>query len=472
MNMRSVAAVNVAKILTLTTRALGRGGSTFPGRVALKVAPRFVARMTHQLQGPRIVISGTNGKTTTANMLSAIMHRAGLTPVHNRTGSNLMYGIAAALAHHASPVGRLNARSAIFEVDEATTVRATREIQPHLVLVTNFFRDQLDRFGELDRTVALVKQSLACEPRWVVLNCDDPLVVRLAEGISADRLLFYGLEDESCGTTACAGDAREGRYCSRCGCAFVYDLYYYGQMGHYSCPACGFARPRPDIAVVSVNPRGIDGGEARLKLGERLSTRAGLASLVLQVPLPGLYNIYNAAAAASAALAAGIETEHITRGIDGFASCFGRMEAFTVEGRRLVLALVKNPTGFNEVLRTVLSGPGSKALVLAINDNFADGTDISWLWDVDFESLGEAGDVRSVIASGLRATDMALRMKYAGLSPDRLALVGDMDQALYRGLEALPEGGTLFVLPTYTAMLAIRRGLERRGIARPFWRRR
>lgn len=478
-------AIWAGKLAILALRRLGRGGSALPGKVARAIEPRILQRLAAQCRRGVIVVTGTNGKTTTARMLAGMLRQAGRTVVHNRAGANLMSGLTSAFLEAADWAGRLDADLAVMEVDEATVPRAARELRPVGMVVTNFFRDQLDRYGELDRTVALVGEGLATlAPAGVALLCaDDPLVARLGEGLRA-QVLYFGLEIDAAAEEEAAGPAgaeaaaaleapatagapvlagrprlattaREARHCPRCGAPHRYDRRYYGHLGHYACTGCGRARPAPDVAVVEASAGGVEGTDIALRAGDERWT--------VRLPVPGRYNVYNALAASAAARAFGVPAACRVRALETYAAGFGRMEWFERRDRRLLLALVKNPAGFDEVIRTVVeTAPGGARLVIAINDRLADGTDISWLWDVDFERLAAPGAVALAICSGIRAHDMAVRLKYAGFAVERLAVEPDLERAVVRGLEAVPRGGTLFVLPTYTALLELRAALSGR----------
>ena len=406
-----------------------------------------------------MVVAGTNGKTTTSRLIAAIMRAAGLNPVHNRTGANLIGGVTAALVASASLGGRPRADIGLFEVDEAVLPQVLREARPQVVLITNLFRDQLDRYGEVNYVAKLWREALRDLPAeaTVVLNADDPLVASLGDGIAA-QVRYYGLDDERQGspTMPHAADSKSRLHC---GARLAYSTVYYGHVGKYHCPNCGAARPAPAVRVTSVTPRGTAGSDLVVANDD--------GEMALSTSMPGLYNVYNVLAAVACCQAIGLRQEHIRQGVSTFAAAFGRIERIEVQGRHLFLALVKNPVGFGEVLRTVLGDPGPKNVLIVINDKFADGTDISWLWDVDFELL--AGRANFVITAGLRGEDMAVRLKYAGVDQGQVSLVKDLRQALEKGIAATPAGGTLYVLPTYTAMLDMRDVMQKLGWVGHFW---
>lgn len=434
------------------------GGTTMPGRVARFVDPGLFGHLAGDLAHGVVAITGTNGKTTTARLVSHILGHAGLIAVHNRAGANLAAGIIAALIRSATPGGRIRGDVGVFEVDEATLPSVQTSLRPRILLLTNLFRDQLDRYGEIDLVAGRWRSALrTLDPATaVVFNADDPLVSDVGRAHPGPRVPF-GIEDETCGlgTLEHAADAR---YCYRCGTPYEYRTVYFGHMGIYRCPRCGTARPAPVVAAHDVRHRGIDGGAFRLE--------SPWGSAHIRTALPGAYNIHNVLAAAACALQQGIPLEVVVRGIESFTPAFGRAERVRVAGREAILLLAKNPAGFNEVLRTILRADDDAVALIAINDLTADGRDISWLWDVDFEML--AGHVRRVIVSGIRAEDLALRLKYAGVEPAVLDVRKDLGAA-FDAAQRAADGSPLYVVPTYTAMLQLRAELQRRGLVRGFW---
>jgi UDP-N-acetylmuramyl tripeptide synthase len=440
------------------SRRLGRGGGTvIAGLLVPRIAPSALRDVTRSIPHGSIVVSGTNGKTTTTRLLSHILRGAGMRPIHNRAGANLLSGLFTAVAQGTDWQGRPMGDVGLFEVDEATVPLALQHIEPRVLLLHNIFRDQLDRYGEVHFVANLWREAVRHLPptSTVVVNADDPLVAGLAE---SREVLSYGIADAAMGSTALP-HAMDARLCPRCGAALRYSVVFYGHLGHYACSKCEFARPTPTVCATSVELLG-DAGSNLI-----VATPEGVIRARLQ--LPGLYNVYNAVAAVAVSTALGVRREIIARGLETFTAAFGRLERIQVEDRQLFLALVKNPVGFTEVLRTVLAPPGARTLLIAINDQFADGTDVSWLWDVEFERLQERVNV--AICSGLRAEDMAVRLKYAGVEPERIKIEGDLRRAIELALAAAEPTETVYALPTYTAMLAIRDILRQTGYVRGFW---
>lgn len=431
------------------------------GHLVPRMAPRALRDLTRQLPLGSAVVSGTNGKTTTTRLIAHILRQAGHHPVHNRAGANLLTGLFSAVVQDASFFGRPRSDVGLFEVDEATLPGALRHIEPRVLLLLNIFRDQLDRYGEVHFVAGIWQEAVARlgAATTLAVNADDPLVYGLVDHARGPRLLTYGVVDRSAGSPTLP-HAVDARLCPRCGSAMAYDLAFYGHLGWFRCTAGDFTRPTPDVAVTRVDPQG--------DAGSLLTFRTPRGGFTAEFKLPGLYNVYNALAATAACLALGVAPATIGRGLETFTAAFGRLERIPIERRELYLALVKNPVGFTEVLRTILQQPGRRTLLLVINDQFADGTDISWLWDVDFESLAD-DRVNLAVCSGIRAEDMSVRLKYAGVPTERIRVENDVRAALEIALQAAEEGETVYALPTYTAMLAVRDVLRQTGYVRGFW---
>jgi UDP-N-acetylmuramyl tripeptide synthase len=431
-----------------------------PGLIAERIDPSALHHIAAQFGRGSVVVTGTNGKTTTARMLSAIAVSEGLPVVHNRSGSNLMRGLTATAVAAADPLGSIpNADETfgVFEVDEATLPQALPAIQPRAIVFTNLFRDQLDRYGEVDSIATLWRRAIdsANLETTLVLNADDPSVAGLSE-VWGGRTLAFGVDDRALAVPA--EHAADSRWCHACGAEYVYDALYFGHVGLWRCPGCGRARPVPEVSarVVRLSPSG----------DTRLAIRALAGELELSLPLSGMYNVYNALAAAAGAFACGLSPVAINRGLAGVEAAFGRQERMLVNGRDVRLLLCKNPAGVNQVLRLLDAEPGPLYLLVVLNDGTADGHDISWIWDVDYELLSER--VQRAVVSGRRAADMALRLKYAGWSK-ALVLEPNQRLAVERALACTPDNCTLSVLPTYTAMLSVRERLAELAGRSHFW---
>jgi lipid II isoglutaminyl synthase (glutamine-hydrolysing) len=442
----------LARLVRAASRRLARsGGTTAPGRLLLRLSPGALERMAGELDEGALLVSATNGKTTTSAMLAAALGRSGQRVVHNRAGSNMSWGVATALLDAHRSQGQLG----LFEVDEAWLPAVARAVHPRLYLLSNLFRDQLDRYGELELLADRWAELVAEEDgrAHFVLNADDPLVADLGRG--REGVVYFGVSDDSQALPELQ-HAADSKHCRNCGHAYAYEAVYMGHMGRYACPNCGRARPEPDIAATRVRLDGMSGSQVELH------TPGG--DIQLNLPLPGLYNVYNAVAASAAALELGVPLADVKAALEGFGGAFGRVETIAVEGHDVSILLVKNPAGANEVLRTLTLEDGQLDLWVALNDGIADGRDVSWIWDADFELLN--GRVRRLTCSGTRAEEMALRLKYAGVDAEI-----DVDRDLGRSLDsavAALDGGPLYALPTYTALLELRDLLARRGLA-PRW---
>jgi lipid II isoglutaminyl synthase (glutamine-hydrolysing) len=448
------AEVAIARVVGQLSRLAGAGGgTTIPGKLLWKVDPGAVDRLAARLPLGSALLSATNGKTTTAAMAARILGGK-VRLAHNNSGANLVSGVASAL---------LDARGAelgLFEVDEAALPEVAARVRPRVVCLGNLFRDQLDRYGELEHVAARWRtavQELAPEAALIV-NGDDPQVGDLAHERAG--AIAFGVDDPSC-ARASLQHAADSKYCVRCGTPYEYTAAYVGHLGDYRCPACGHGRPTLDFVARDIQLRGLESGEFQLV------TPAGTRSVILR--LPGLYNVYNAIAAAALASSLGASLDEVVSGLEDFSAAFGRFERITIGDRRLLLLLIKNPAGANEAVRTIVDGRAPSVAMLALNDAIADGRDVSWIWDVDFELLIPGLD--RLVVTGERAAELALRFKYGGLDAEAIEVIPVLERALDRGLELTPAGGELVVLPTYTAMLALRKIIAERGFARPYWER-
>jgi UDP-N-acetylmuramyl tripeptide synthase len=447
----------LAKSVGSLSRVSGRGGgTTLPGRMLIRMAPDAIDRLASQLDRGSIVVSSTNGKTTTAGMVAGILKAAGREPIHNRAGSNMHWGVATALLEQSGDEG-------LFELDEAWLPRVAPHLRPRLLVLGNLFRDQLDRYGELERladewAVLVAELEGSCE---FALNADDPLIADLGRDRELRRrpgVTYFGIED----TTQALPElqhAHDAKHCRRCGAPYSYERAFVGHLGHYICPNCHADRPTPDIAATEIELHGISGSSVRVTTPE--------GELELELPLPGLYNVYNALAAVAAGLRSGIPLQQVRQGLESMQAVFGRVETIEVSGKSVSILLIKNPAGANEVLRTLAleSSNGGIDLWLALNDRIADGRDVSWIWDADFELLSRG--VRRVICAGTRAPEMALRLKYAGWPQDAIEVVEPIEASVDAAVSAAPS--RLFALPTYTALLELRTLLARRGLAADYW---
>ena len=448
------AEIAAARAVAALSRLVGAGGgTTVPGKLLSTLDPGAVDRLAARLPAGTATISATNGKTTTAAMAAEIL-RPRFRLAHNRSGANLLSGVASTLL----AAGR--AQLGLLEVDEAALPEVMRRVQPRAVCLGNLFRDQLDRYGELELVAERWRDAVAELPvsTTLVVNGDDPLVGDLAN--AHGPALVFGLDDPRVARPALQ-HAADSKYCLRCGLPLEYAAAYVGHLGDYRCPNGHIARAPLDVVARSIELRALEGVAFDLDL-------AGETRRV-ELALPGLYNVYNAVGAAALTHALGATTDEIVAGLGRFSAAFGRFERIAVDDKTILLLLIKNPAGANEAIRTLVDGGPPRLAVVALNDAIADGRDVSWIWDVDFEPLLTGFD--RVVATGDRAAELALRFKYGGLAEDAIEVEPILERALDRGLELTPGGGELVVLPTYTAMLGLQRIAAARGLVRPYWER-
>ena len=436
MNPRTWAGIFAGRLAGASSRALRRGGGTaIAGSVAQSLDPALAGKVARPPGPGSALATATHGQTTTARMLAQIAREAGLEPLANSSGSNLMRGVAAALLGETDVLGNIRRtanRIGIFEVDEAVLPQATRELRPRAIIFTNLFRDQLDRYGEADAVVSIWQRALRDLPEnfTLVLNADDPAIASLSDpagaslgdpagaslgGSSAGRTLTYGIEDTSVAANELE-HASDDRFCLSCVAELAYSANGDGHRGHGRCAGCGRGRRTPDVRARTMGmmtgemPTGELAAERATRVG--ISTPAG--ELRIELPLAGLYNVENALAATAGALALGLPLDAIERALRSIQPAFGRQERFQIDGREVVVLLGKNPTGLNQVLRTITANSGGLHLLFFLNDGIADGRDISWIWDSDYELITD--NARSVVVPGPRAAELALRLTSAGLA--------------------------------------------------------
>ncbi|HWD63644.1 MAG TPA: MurT ligase domain-containing protein [Solirubrobacteraceae bacterium] len=452
------AKIAAARAVGSVVRRSGRGGGTsLPGKVLIRLEPEAISELSQRLAQGTALISATNGKTTSAAMTASILSRAGLRLVHNRAGANMAGGIASTLLASARPGGRMSGDLGLFEVDEFWLDRMTAQLDPRAIVLGNLFRDQLDRYGELETIADRWSAVVAGLPpqTGLVLNADDPLVADL--GRTHPGVRYYGVEDPGVAVPEMQ-HASDSKHCRRCGAAYTYDAIYMGHLGRYHCPACGQTRPRPEIRAEEITLQGTTSA--------RFTLRTPDGECQVKLPLPGLYNVYNALAAAGLCLALGATLDQVRAGLEAVTAAFGRAETITLDGCVMSILLIKNPAGANEIIRTLALEAEPLRILAVLNDRVADGRDVSWVWDADFELL--ANRVEELVCSGTRAAELALRFKYGGVPSERIRVIPDLPEALDAALSAA-AGGRLFALPTYTALLALRDELSRRGHVPQYW---
>ncbi|MHB8658874.1 MAG: MurT ligase domain-containing protein [Solirubrobacteraceae bacterium] len=459
--MRAIAVkIAAARAVGELARRAGRGGGTsLPGKLLIRLEPHAIRALADRLPRGSVVISATNGKTTSAAMAASVLERAGVRLVHNRAGANMAGGVASTLLAASRRHGEIDGELGLFELDEFWLDRVAGELNPRAMLLANLFRDQLDRYGELETIADRWARTLAELPPTtaLVLNADDPLIADL--GRDSPSTTYFGIEDPAVALTQMQ-HASDSKHCRRCGTAYAYETIYLGHLGRYRCPNCAQQRPEPQVAAEEIVLHGTRTASFML--------RSESGQVAVSLPLPGLYNVYNALGAAALCLALGVGLEDVATGLGQVTAAFGRAESVMLGERELSILLIKNPAGANEIIRTLALEVGELDLLAILNDRTADGRDISWVWDADFELL--AGKVRTVVCAGTRAAELALRLKYAGVPRGRLRVREKLPAALDEAL-TLCAGDRVFALPTYTALLELRELLADRGHVPRFWSR-
>jgi UDP-N-acetylmuramyl tripeptide synthase len=459
---RLALAISAGKLVGASGRILGIGGGTsLPGMVARRIDPDVLKAVMTSSAAKKIVITGSNGKTTTSRMIAEMAKESGNRLSHNRSGSNLLQGVTSVAVNFANIFGHLTSDVLVFEIDEGTMQHVIPEIQPDVVVITNIFRDQLDRFGELyavARGLDKVLEGLP-ETSTIVLNGNDPQVANFGLNARAKRL-FFGLNTDEVGTPVPDSSADVIR-CIHCQEDLEYKVAYLSHLGLYRCPNCGYTLPPLDIAATSVHlaPDGKGPTQAIL------STPQG--EMEISIPLPGIHNVYNAAAAVGAALAAGFPKEKLPGALSRLQPAFGRLEEIKAGEQTIYLAFVKNPTSFNLIMRLIMQHPGEKHVLLAASHTVVDGEDFSWLWDIELEEM--APSVVDAICSGNKPEELAMRLKYAEVPSERIRMISDREQALDAALQNAGPGGTLYILATYSPTQELRRIMQKRGWVKHFW---
>lgn len=458
-NIRLVLTIAFSKLLIKGCRLLKLGGTTLPGKVALKVYPNILRVVARGFK--TIMITGTNGKTTTSRIIEQILKENNIRYITNKSGANLLSGITTTYIEAVNLKGTCSASTAIIEVDEAAFKKITGYIEPDILVVTNFFRDQLDRYGELYSTLKGVKDGVEkTQKTKLVLNADDSLCASLGNQKERD-ITYYGISENAYKNTTEVINS-DAMFCIYCKNKYEYSYYTYGHLGGFGCPKCGYKRPSTDVTCVEVEKLTASYSKVKLCVSECYSAT---------IKLPGLYNVYNALAAAACGRALGLPDKNTIKALENFECGFGRMETIDAGGKSIKLILVKNPTGFNQVIDYLLTEAYNFQLAFAINDKLADGTDVSWLWDVDFEKLQQIQDrINNIYTSGIRAEDMAVRLKYAGIFTNKISVIKDYKDLINTGLSRTDENHSFYILPTYTAMLDVRKVLKEMFKLKEFWK--
>ena len=437
-----------AKSANFGLHLLNSSGTSMPGLVALKIQKNFVSSISEYCKENIITITGTNGKTTTAGLIAHIIKSSGCSVLHNEKGANMLSGIASSLAVSYKPFTKFD--YAVLESDEAYLTKLYDYMNADYLLVTNLFRDQLDRYGELDTTAKKIQDAISKNQNLkVVLNADDPIVAGLG---GSCRKIYFGFDEIIYNDSAAESQSPPESALCKCGTRLTYTKRYYAHVGDYFCPECGNKRPELDYSGRAL----ISSSGAKILVSHNSDVYEFTTGLV------GVYNAYNVLAAITAALEQKIDAKSIQSALDTYKSVFGRAEKFMLEDKPVLVQLIKNPTGASEVLRTINKKSTAKLLII-INDNYADGRDVSWLWDSDFEMLADYPS--EIVVSGIRADDMAVRLKYAGINPKQIVTVYDIKSAIKYALKTFPHDaeGQLVIMPTYTALLEMQQILNNKN---------
>ena len=454
MMIRVMLSILACKLCRRALRLLGRGGTDFPGRVALKLCPNVLGVLAKNVT--TVLVTGTNGKTTTSRMIEQVLADAGISYFANKSGANLLSGVTAEFAAHSTLTGKCKYDYALIEADEAAFKAISRFVDARVVAVTNVFRDQLDRYGEVSHTLDNIRIGISHSKHAVLcLNADDSLSGSLGEGVD-NQVLYYGVDTPIYKTRV--AELSDAPYCLHCKHAYVYDYVTYGHLGGYRCPNCGYRRPTPQVSVAKVLVSDAQCSKVEFALDGK--------TVPATINLPGGYNIYNAATAMAVAQALELDAKRAAQSLGSFSCGFGRMERFDIRGASLRMILIKNPAGCNQVLNFLTDTAEPFVFVACLNDRAQDGKDVSWIWDVDFERLVAMEQLEKIVVSGVRADDMAMRFKYAGMPTDKIQVIRDYSQ-LVKSL--IQEDKPVYIMPTYTAMLGLRGVISKEYGFKAFW---
>ncbi len=439
-NIRKFLAIGVGKLIIVLSRIAGYQGSTLPGKLSSRIYPYLLKDLSQNTYKDTFIITGTNGKTTTSNMIAAILQTKGSSFVHNQAGANMINGITTAFIRQTNLIGTRPFDYALLETDEANVPLLLDIIKPRYILITNFFPDQLDRFGDLDNIISLIKKAVKNTGTELILNGDDPLESNFPQetGVPAWYYGFAATAYDSLTGSA----SREGRYCVVCGGELQYTRFHYAQLGIFSCPDCGNHNPAFTFTG------------SHLQMTPNITLQVD--GIEIKSHYQGFYNAYNILAAAVLTRLAGIEATVIQKALAEFKPQAGRLETFTIQGKPVVLILVKNPTGLNQSLSMLTMDSAAKNLFIALNDNLADGRDISWIWDAEVEMLAAQPELlNQVICSGQRSGDMAVRIKYAGIPPAKIVIQATLQAGIKQAV--FEPSAISYIFCTYTALFSSRK---------------
>lgn len=446
--------VFACKFSRFAIRLLGRGGTDFPGRVALKLCPNVLGHLAKNVT--TIIVTGTNGKTTTSRMIEQALTDSGISFFANKSGANLLSGVTAEFAMHSSITGKCSYDYALIEADEAAFKAISKYVNAKAVVVTNVFRDQLDRYGEVTHTLENIRIGISnCKDAVLCLNADDSISGSLAQMVD-NPVVYYGVDTPIYQSRVT--ELSDAPYCHVCKHEYVYDYVTYGHLGGFRCPHCGACRPLPQVSVSRVLRSDADGSSVVISAqGQEYPT---------EINLPGGYNIYNACAAMACGQVLGLDMNVVSKSLSRFACGFGRMEKFEIEGASLRMILIKNPAGCNQVLNFLTDLTEPMVFAACLNDRAQDGKDVSWIWDVDFERLTQMPNLEQIFVSGVRADELAMRFQYAGFPQEKIHVIRDYGQLVRACIDS---GRPAFLMPTYTAMLDLRGTISKQYGFKAFW---
>lgn len=455
--MKVIISCLVCRFVHFVLQKLGRGATTLPGRVALKVKRNILTDLSKNVKV--IIVTGTNGKTTSCRIIEEGLKTAGKTYFINKSGANLITGITASFIMNSTITGKNKYEYAIVECDENAFREVSRYIRADAVLVTNVFRDQLDRYGEVTHTLNAIKESVKNLPNATIcLDADCSLTYSMSREIP-NKIITFGV-DVPFEKDAKAPEISDAKYCIFCKNEYSYTYHTYGHLGGFVCPSCGYSRPKADFAVTSVE-------ELKQNHSIVVASFNGNKNIV-KVNIGGSYNVYNAIGCAAALSAVGIDDKTIIKALETFNGAFGRMEQFTSGDNKINVILVKNPAGFSQTMSFLKSIDDDFTMILSLNDNAADGRDISWIWDVDFNNIFEKSNVKDIYVTGKRCYDMAIRVKYEGVGDRKIKIIENEDYDKLVDI-ATSQGRDVYIVPTYTSMMTMRPTIAKRLGGKDFW---
>ena len=447
----------VCRFVHFVLQKMGRGATTLPGRVALKVKRNILSDLSKNVKV--IIVTGTNGKTTSCRIIEEGLKTAGKTYFINKSGANLITGITSSFIMNSTVTGKNKYEYAIVECDENAFREVSRYIRADVVLVTNVFRDQLDRYGEVTHTLNAIKESVKNLPNATIcLDADCSLTYSMSSEIP-NKIITFGVNTPF-EKNAKAPEISDAKYCIFCKNEYDYTYHTYGHLGGFVCKSCGYSRPNPDFAVTSVE-------ELKQNHSVVIASFNGNKNLV-KVNIGGAYNVYNAIGCAAGLSALGIDDATIIKALESFNGAFGRMEQFTSGENKINVILVKNPAGFSQTMSFLKSIDDDFTMILSLNDNAADGRDISWIWDVDFNGIFEKPNVKDIYVTGKRCYDMAIRVKYEGVGDREIKVIENEDYNKLVDI-ATSQGRDVYIVPTYTSMMAMRPTIAKRLGGKEFW---